>query len=166
MVAAADWLERATDDDPLDRRHSMRLLRELDRELLADNTLTAVLALAPEADPARGQFAQALAGIEAALLAREARPEPGPVEHGGLRIARLRALVRLLDGVRRGVGEADLGPRLAAVRLLMARAAADHSSLASRGVGRVDPRGRRAAARRSRRGDGPAAGVDDRVPRR
>jgi len=132
VVEAADWLERATDDDPVDRRHSMRLLRELDRELLADNALTAVLALAPDRDPVRAAYSRALAGIENALLASEARPEAGTVAHGGLRVARLRALVRLLDGVRRisdGSGEAELGPRLAAVRLLMARAAADHSSL-------------------------------------
>ena len=128
VVEAADWLERATDDDPVDRRHSMRLLRELDRELLADNTLFAVLALASDTDPARARFAAALAGIEAALLAREARPELGVVAHGGLRIARLRALVRLLDGVR-ATSEADLGPRLAVVRQLMARATEDRSSL-------------------------------------
>ena len=76
-------------------------MRELDRELLADNALAAVLALAPDTDPARGQFARALASIEQALLAREAKPETGGVAHGGLRIARLRALVRLLDGVAR-----------------------------------------------------------------
>ncbi|HEY1816225.1 MAG TPA: serine/threonine-protein kinase [Kofleriaceae bacterium] len=128
IVAAAEWLEGATDDDPLDRRHSMRLLRELDRELLADNALSAVLALASETDPMRVRFAAALASIEHALLEREARPETGGVLHGGLRIARLRALVRLLDGVR-ATGDADLGPRLAAVRQLMARAEADHSPL-------------------------------------
>jgi len=128
LIASADWLERATDDDPIDRRHSMRLLRELDRELLADNALTAVLALAPETDPARVAFSRALASIERSLLAREALPEDGAVAHGGLRIARLRALVRLLDGVRAS-SDADLEPRLAAVRQLMVRAAADHSSL-------------------------------------
>jgi len=128
LTASADWLERATDDDPVDRRHSMRLLRELDRELLADNALTAVLALAPDIDPARAAFAKALASIEASLLAREARPEDGAVAHGGLRIARLRALVRLIDGVRVS-SDGDLGPRLAAVRQLMVRAAADRSSL-------------------------------------
>ena len=128
VAAAAEWLSEATDDAPVDRRHSMRLLRELDRELLADNTLTAVLALAPDTDPARATLAAALATIESALLAQESRPETGPVAHGGLRIARLRALVRLLDGVRK-TGEGDLGPRLAAVRLLMARAATDHSQL-------------------------------------
>jgi len=128
VVAAADWLDRASDDDPVDRRHSMRLLRELDRELLADNTLPAVLALATESDPIRGQFAKALASIESALLAREARPETERVAHLGLRIARLRALVRLLDGVR-VTDDADLEPRLAAVRQLMARAASDTSPL-------------------------------------
>ena len=128
LAASADWLERAGDDDPIDRRHSMRLLRELDRELLSDNALTAVLALAPEGDPARAAFSRALASIEASLLASEARPEDGAVAHGGLRIARLRALVRLLDGVRVS-SDADLEPRLAAVRQLMARAASDHSSL-------------------------------------
>jgi hypothetical protein len=128
VVAAADWLARASDDDALDRRHSLRLLRELDRELFADNTLNAVLALAPEADPARVQFAEALAAIEASLLARETRAESGPVEHGGLRVARLRALVRILDGIRAS-SETDLEPRLAVVRQLMARAADDRSSL-------------------------------------
>jgi hypothetical protein len=128
ITASADWLQRSFDDDPIDRRHSMRLLRELDRELFADNTLTAVLALAPEGDHARVAFAGALASMEKTLLAREARPEAGAVEHGGLRIARLRALVRLLDGVRAS-SDADLEPRLAAVRLLMERAATDHSSL-------------------------------------
>ncbi|HET9989383.1 MAG TPA: serine/threonine-protein kinase [Kofleriaceae bacterium] len=128
ITEAADWLAQATDDDALDRRHSMRLLRELDRELLADNALPAVLALAGEHDPVRAQFSTALAAIEAALLAREAKPESGGVQHGGLRIARLRALVRLLDGVR-AAGDNDLGPRLAAVRQLMARAEADQSSL-------------------------------------
>ncbi|HEV7555319.1 MAG TPA: protein kinase, partial [Kofleriaceae bacterium] len=128
VVAAADWLDRASDDDPVDRRHSMRLLRELDRELLADNTLPAVLALATDSDPIRAQFAKALASIESALLAREARPETERVAHLGLRIARLRALVRLLDGVR-VTDDADLEPRLAAVRQLMARAAADTSPL-------------------------------------
>nr|MBA3465319.1 protein kinase [Deltaproteobacteria bacterium] len=128
IAAAAEWLAEATDDEPVDRRHSMRLLRELDRELLADNALTAVLALAPDTDPARPTLASALATIESALLAQESRPEAGPVQHGGLRIARLRALVRLLDGVRK-TGEGDLAPRLAAVRLLMLRAAFDHSQL-------------------------------------
>lgn len=128
IANAADWLVRANDDDPIDRRHSMRLLRELDRELLADNALAAVLALAPDIDVARGQFASALASIEQSLLAREVRPETGGVAHGGLRIARLRALVRLLDGVR-ATSDADLGPRLAAVRQLMERAAHDQSSL-------------------------------------
>lgn len=128
IVEAADWLERASDDDPVDRRHSMRLLRELDRELLADNVLPAVLALAKESDPMRAQFAGALAAIEAALLAHEEAPETGVVVHGSLRVVRLRALVRLLDGVR-GAGEAELEARFAAVRRLMTRAAADHSSL-------------------------------------
>ena len=128
VAASADWLKDATDDDPIDRRHSMRLLRELDRELLADNTLMAVLALTHDLDPARAQYAAALASIEASLLAREARPEAGPVAHGGLRIARLRALVRLLDGVRAST-DADLGPRLAAVRQLMERAGSDQSPL-------------------------------------
>ncbi len=128
LAAAAEWLGEVSDDEPLDRRHSMRLLRELDRELLADNTLTAVLALAPDRDPARATLADALGRIEAALLASESRPETGSVPHVALRIARLRALVRLLDGVRK-TGESDLAPRLAAVRLLMSRAAADRSPL-------------------------------------
>ena len=132
VVAAADWLERATDEDLLDRRHSLRILRELDRELLADNTLNAVLALAPDTDPVRAQYARALASIEASLLARESRPELGAVAHAGLRVARLRALVRILDGIRAS-SESDLEPRLAVVRTLMERAAHDQSAL-RRGV--------------------------------
>ncbi|MEO8705818.1 MAG: protein kinase [Kofleriaceae bacterium] len=128
VVACAEWLADATDDDPVDRRHSMRLLRQLDRELLADNALDAVLALAPDTDPARAGYARALASIERSLLAREERPEDGAVEHGGLRLARLRALVRLLDGVRASA-DSELGPRLEVVRRLMARAATDQSSL-------------------------------------
>jgi hypothetical protein len=128
VVAAADWLVRATDDDAVDRRHSLRLLRELDRELLADTTLAAVLALAPDLDPVRAEFARALASIEASLLARESKPEHGAVEHGGLRVARLRALVRILDGIR-APSEPDLEPRLAVVRTLMERAAHDRSPL-------------------------------------
>ncbi len=128
LAASADWLERAADDAPLDRRHSMRLLRELDRELLADNTLQAVIALAPEGDPARAQLVAAMGAIEAALLAREAAAETGAVAHGGLRIARLRAIVRLLDGVRAS-GDAELGPRLAVLRALMTRAEGDRSTL-------------------------------------
>ena len=132
IVAAADWLARASDDDPADRRHALRILRDLDRELLADNTLIAVLALAPELDPVRAQFARALASIEASLLARESKPQTGAVAHPGLRIARLRALVRILDGIRAS-SESDLEPRLAVVRTLMNRAAHDRSSL-RRGV--------------------------------
>ncbi|CAN5915728.1 hypothetical protein BH11MYX2_BH11MYX2_22050 [soil metagenome] len=128
LTAAADFLMGASDDDVVDRRHSMRLLRELDRELLADNALSTVVALAPDTERLKEQFADALAMIEAVLLSREARPEPGVVLHGGLRIARVRVLVRLLDGVR-VTTDRDLGPRLAAVRLLMTRAASDHSSL-------------------------------------
>jgi hypothetical protein len=128
IAAAADWLERATDDDAIDRRHSMRLLRDLDRELLADNPLAAVLALAPDTDPALDHFYNALASIEASLLAREATPESGAVAHGGLRVARLRALVRILDGVR-AAAEGDLSARLAAVRQLMHRALHEQSSL-------------------------------------
>ena len=130
LAASADWLERASDDDPIDRRHSVRLLRELDRELLADNTLSAVLALAADTDPTRGQLARALATIERALLAREAEAETGAVAHVGLRIARLRALVRLLDrNSAPASSEGDLGPRLAAVRQLMTRAQIDRSTL-------------------------------------
>jgi eukaryotic-like serine/threonine-protein kinase len=127
IVQAADWLERASDDDAVDRRHSLRLLRELDRELFADNALPAVLALA-DGDPARLRFSRALAAIEAALLAHERDPERGAVAYGGLRIARLRALVRILDGVRAS-SETDLEPRLAAVRQLMTRALEDQSPL-------------------------------------
>lgn len=76
VVAAADWLDRATDDDPVDRRHSMRLLRELDRELLADNALTAVLALAPDRDPARATFARR--SPRSRMPCSRARPSPRP----------------------------------------------------------------------------------------
>ena len=111
------------------------------------------------------QFARALAAIEAALLARERKPETGAVAHGGLRIARLRALVRLLDGVR---ATSDSRSRAAARRRAPADGARAARSLvaAPRGVGRADPRRRCAAARRPRRAHRPLARVDDRVSRR
>lgn len=131
ISAAADWLDKANDDEAVDRRRTMQLLREIDRELLADNTLPAVLALAPERDPVRAQYATALAAIEAVLLGRETRPETSHVAHVEFRIARLRALVRLLDGVRttQSVADTEIEPRFTAVRQLMTRAQLDRSPL-------------------------------------
>src|SRR3569623_118549 len=53
IAAAADWLAGATDEDPIDRRHSMRLLRELARELLADNAFVVVFVFVFDTDPSR-----------------------------------------------------------------------------------------------------------------
>lgn len=131
ICAAANWFANVSDDDPRDRRRTMQVLRELDRELIADNTLHAILTIGPERDPARAQLAAALSSIESALLARETQPETGTVVHPEFRIARLRALVRLLDGVRatQAAADVDLAPRFAAVRQLMTRAQLDQSPL-------------------------------------
>src|SRR3569623_1668259 len=108
------------------------LADDIDRELRMTATNTQLRRAAASAASAleRGGAATRWASllVERALRARESKPETGGVAHGGLRIARLRALVRLLDGVR-ATADADLGPRLAAVRQLMERAQYDQSSL-------------------------------------
>lgn len=131
ICAAANWLANAADSEAKDRRRTMQILRELDRELIADNTLHSVLAIGSERDPARTQLTAALAAIETALLTLEAQPETEAVPHTEFRIARLRTLVRLLDGVRatQPAADADVVPRFSAVRQLMARAQRDSSPL-------------------------------------
>ena len=127
VAAAVDWLERSSDDDAMDRRHALRVLRDLDREVLSEGTLRAALALVADADPAPAALAAILARLEAALLDREREAELGSaVADYRLRLARLRALIRLLDG---DVADADGERRLATVRALMTRAAADRSPL-------------------------------------
>jgi eukaryotic-like serine/threonine-protein kinase len=151
VSATVEWLERSSDDDPVDRRHALRVLRDLDREVLSEGTLRAALALAAtapagasvamgerpgppagafagESDPAPAALAAVLTRLEATLLDREREPElRSAVPDYRLRLARLRALIRLLDGD-------TLDPvggerRLATVRTLMARASGDRSPL-------------------------------------
>jgi hypothetical protein len=129
IAAMVDWLERASDDDPIDRRHELRVLRELDREILADAAIGDALALG------EGAGNRTLAGLwaraERRLLASEAAPESRtPVPHHTLRLARLRALLRLLDAEAPGDDDATRRERRgAAVRILLARAPRDTSPL-------------------------------------
>ncbi len=166
IAAAADWLERATDDDAIDRRHSLRLLlRELDRELLGDTALGAVLALAPDTDPGaraarRGDERHRGRAARARDHRRDRRGRPRRSAAGAAACARSPARRRARRRRRR--------PRAAARRRAHADGARPARPLAaaSRGVGGDDARGRRAPARRARRDHRPAAGVDDDVPRR
>ncbi|MCE9577622.1 MAG: protein kinase, partial [Deltaproteobacteria bacterium] len=129
IAAMVDWLERASDDDPIDRRHELRVLRELDREVLADAAIGDILALG-EGVGSRA-LAELLARAERRLLASEAAPETrAPVPHHTLRLARLRALIRLLDAEAPGEDDTTRRERRsAAVRTLLVRAPRDTSPL-------------------------------------
>jgi hypothetical protein len=128
VAASVEWLERSTDDDPVDRRHAVRVLRELDREILSDGTLGAAFALVGDGDPAPRQLAGLIARLEDAVLDRERDPETrSAVPDYRLRLARLRALVRVLDG---DTANADrLERRIQNLRALMTRALVDRSPL-------------------------------------
>jgi len=131
LGAAVDWLERAGDDIALDRRHALRVLREVDRELLSDGTLGDVLALASDGGAGLRELGGLLERLEHRLVELEAEPEwQAPVPHHTLRLARLRALVRLMDAEVPGDVAARRDRRIAAVRRLMARAPRDSSPLA------------------------------------
>ncbi|MEZ4365762.1 MAG: protein kinase [Kofleriaceae bacterium] len=131
LEAATEWLERASDDDVVDRRQSLRLLRELDRTFLSDGTVIGALTLAPDGEASIAALAGLLARLERALVERETQPETrGAVPHYRLRLARLRALVRLLDGQVVASDDGDRrATRLASTRALMARARGDASPL-------------------------------------
>jgi hypothetical protein len=131
VAAAVDWLERAGDDVPLERRHAQRLLREVDHELLSDGTLGDVLALGNDGGAALRALGSLLERLEQRLVALEAEPETRtPVPHATLRLSRLRALVRLMDAEVPGDVAARRDRRIEVVRRLMARAPHDHSALA------------------------------------
>jgi eukaryotic-like serine/threonine-protein kinase len=131
VAATVDWLERAGDDEPLERRHALRLLREIDGELLSDGTVGDVLALGTDAGVALRELGGLLERLEQRLVALEDVPETrSPVPHGTLRLARLRALVRLMDAEVPGDVAARRDRRIDVVRRLMARAPADRSPLA------------------------------------
>ena len=131
IAAIVEWLDRASDDDPIDRRHALRVLRELDRDVLVDGAIGDVLALGGDASGAGRTLAALCDRAEQRLLALEAEPETrAPVPHYTLRLARLRALIRLIDADRPGDDEGTRRVRrLAAVRDLMARAPYDTSAL-------------------------------------
>ncbi len=129
LAAIVDWLERASEDDPLDRRHTQRALRELERELLADGTLAAALTLADGDGAGLGGLTAPTARLERTLLAREASPETaGALPNFRLRLTRLRVLVRLLDGAG-GAAAPGPGARLPALQVLVQRARDDQSPL-------------------------------------
>ncbi len=133
VAEAVEFLERADPGDDVDRRHEFRTLRELDQELLSDGTVAALLARGEEV--ARGRvgatvLADLQGRLEAALLSRERDVQVGAVAHRALRLARLRALVRVIDAD----GAADDAPalrerRLAVVRTLLPRARLEASTL-------------------------------------
>ncbi len=130
---AIEFLERADDGDPVDRRHAFRTLRELERELLADSTVVGLLARGDDVRAGKSGAARVVAleeRLEATLLAREAAIQIGPVEHPTLRQARLRALVRAVDA---DAATDDAGAlrerRMVVVRTLLPRARLDGSPL-------------------------------------
>ena len=131
LAAVVEWLERASDDDPIERRHAVRVLRELDRDVLVDGAIGDVLALGGDPSGAGRDLATLCDRAERRLLALEAAPETrSPVPHHTLRLARLRALIRLLDADRPGDDDATRrGHRVGAVRTLLARAPRDSSAL-------------------------------------
>ena len=153
LEASIDWLERAQADDAVDRRHGIRLVRELEYALLIDGTLSSVIALAadgggappPTSNPGGGTGPNPIIGaetpaatmtalltrLERALIERESAVETASaVPHYRLRIMQLRALVRLLDS-ESPLGDDDgrLTARLASTRVLMARARDERSPL-------------------------------------
>jgi hypothetical protein len=127
---AVEWLERASEDESIERRHALRTLREIDRELLSDGTLAAALALAGDTDPASKQLGVLLSRLELAMLDRERVAEfQSAVPNYRLRLARLRALVRILDSDILAADPSRREQRLRALTLLMGRAATDISPL-------------------------------------
>ncbi|HTJ40982.1 MAG TPA: protein kinase [Kofleriaceae bacterium] len=130
LAAMVEWLERASDDDAIDRRHALRVLRELDQHVLADGVIGDVLSLSADAGAKRA-LAALLERLERRVLATEAAPETvSPVPHFTLRLTRLRALIRLLDAdATTDDDAARRDRRLDAVRTLMSRAPRDTSPL-------------------------------------
>ncbi|MCB9571574.1 MAG: protein kinase [Kofleriaceae bacterium] len=133
VAEAVEFLERLDGDDPVDRRHAFRTLRELDQELLSDGAVIALLSHGDEI--ARGKsdavvLAELESRLEAALIARERDTQVGRVAHRGLRLAQLRALVRVIDA---DAPVDDAGAlrerRMRVVRALLPRARLDASPL-------------------------------------
>jgi len=133
LAESVEFLERADDRDAVDRRHALRTLRELDRELLSDGTVVALLTHDGEIRGG-GSGAALLADLqgrlEAALLARESSVETAIVAHPTLRLARLRALVRAADADTPADEAMRVRERrLTLVRALLPRARLEASSL-------------------------------------
>lgn len=131
LATAVDWLERSDDDDAIDRRHALRLWRELDRTFFSDGTVGGALSLTKGGEPAASELGRLQGRLETLLLAREGTPETGKtVAHYRLRLVRLRTLVRVLDGQPAGDDDAERrARRLTSTRMLMARARLDRSPL-------------------------------------
>jgi eukaryotic-like serine/threonine-protein kinase len=122
LAIAIETLARPALDD-LSIEHEVRLLRELDREILSSTTLPAVLAAGPEhlesVEILRGSLHQ----LEAVLVVREIEEIERPFD---LRLAQLRALIRLLDSAPH---DDDPSNRILAMQQLLRRARVEHSSL-------------------------------------
>ncbi len=132
LATAVDWLERGDDDDAIDRRHALRMWRELDRTFFSDGTVGGALTLTKAGDSAASELGRLLGRLETLLLAREGTAETGKtVGHYRLRLVRLRTLVRLLDGQPAGSGDDGerRARRLGSTRTLMTRARLDRSPL-------------------------------------
>lgn len=114
----------------------LSILVEIDRELLTDSMIHALLATTAEAKPTMAKDLGAmLARLETILLAAESAPEQAAtIANATLRMWRLRTLLRLLD---RDALDHDKGSmaavhrarRVATVVALARRAAAEHSPL-------------------------------------
>ncbi len=132
VTEAVEWLERGGDGDPVERRAALWAIRDLELGVLVDGVLGDVLALEPATVGTGARpLSELLERLERCLLAREARPVgTRTVPHFTLRLARLRALVRLMDADVAGDEAGRRERRLHAVRLLIDRARGERSQLA------------------------------------
>jgi len=122
LAIAIETLARPALDD-LSVEHEVRLLRELDREVLSDATLAAVLAASHDDVTISAVMRGSLHQLEAVLVMRELEGIERPFE---LRLSQLRALIRLLDSAPH---DDDPSNRILAMQQLLQRARDENSSL-------------------------------------
>ncbi len=122
LAIAIETLARPALDD-LSVEHEVRLLRELDREVLSNVTLPAVLAASHDDVATSAILRGSLHQLEAVLVMRELEGIERPFE---LRLSQLRALIRLLDSAP---NDDDPSNRILAMQQLLLRARDENSSL-------------------------------------
>ncbi|MBP9086677.1 MAG: serine/threonine protein kinase [Kofleriaceae bacterium] len=122
LAIAIETLARPALDD-LSVEHEVRLLRELDREVLSNVTLSAVLAASHDDVATNAILRGSLHQLEAVLVMRELEDVERPFE---LRLSQLRALIRLLDSAP---NDDDPSNRILAMQQLLLRARDESSSL-------------------------------------